>query len=127
LLDTTVLIDVLRCRPGVVERLTALRQHSEPPFTTAINVEEIHRGLRPDEAAAVDVLFDGLRIASIGRAEGARAGDWRREQAAIGVTLTQADCLIAATAVSLGIPLATGNPKDFPMAGLEVQHWPVGG
>ena len=87
LLDTTVLIDVLRGRPGVVERLTALRQHAEPPFTTGINVEEIHRGLRPDETAAADVLFDGLRIASIGRAEGALAGDWRREQAAVGVAL----------------------------------------
>lgn len=23
--------------------------------------------------------------------------------------------------------LGTGNPKDFPMAGLQVDHWPVGG
>jgi hypothetical protein len=25
------------------------------------------------------------------------------------------------------VPLATGNPKHFPMAELEVEHWPVGG
>jgi predicted nucleic acid-binding protein len=122
-----VLIDLLRGRTQTVERLAALRlRHAEPPFTTAISVEEIHRGLRPTEREAVDRLFDGLRIASIGRAEGARAGDWRREHAAFGVTLAQADCLIAAAAVSLGVPLATGNPKDFPMAELHVQHWPVG-
>jgi len=24
------------------------------------------------------------------------------------------------------VPLATGNPKDFPMRELDVQHWPVG-
>ena len=27
----------------------------------------------------------------------------------------QADCLIAAAALALGVPLATGNPEDFPM------------
>jgi predicted nucleic acid-binding protein len=126
LLDTTVLIDVLRGRRGTVERLTALRQHGDVPYTTPISVEEIHRGLRDTERVAAARLFDGLRIASIGRPEGVRAGDWRRDHASAGMTLAQADCLIAAAAVALGVPLATGNPKDFPMRELEVQHWPVG-
>jgi len=89
-------------------------------------VEEIHRGIRVTELKAAEQLFDGLRIATIGRQEGRRAGDWRREHAAIGITLSQADCLIAAAAVSLGVPLATGNPKDFPMRDLMIEHWPVG-
>jgi predicted nucleic acid-binding protein len=42
------------------------------------------------------------------------------------VSLSQADCLIAAAAVAVGARLATGNPKDFPMAELEVEHWPAG-
>ena len=126
LLDTTVLIDVLRGRRRTVERLTALRQHGDVPYTTPISVEEIHRGLRATERIAAARLFDGLRIASIGRPEGVRAGDWRRDHASAGMTLAQADCLIAAAAVALGVPLATGNPKDFPMPELEVQHWPVG-
>jgi predicted nucleic acid-binding protein len=111
---------------AAVMRLAALRLHSEPPFTTAINVEEIHRGLRPAERLAANRLFDGLRMASIGRAEGIRAGDWRREHAVRGVTLAQADCLLAATAFELGVPLATGNPKDFPMPEVQIEHWPVG-
>ena len=126
LLDTTVLIDVLRGRPRTVERLTALRQHADVPFTTPISVEEVHRGLRATERDAATRLFDGLRIAPIGRDEGAQAGDWRHEHARTGVTLAQADCLIAATAVALGVPLATGNPRDYPMPELDVQHWPVG-
>jgi predicted nucleic acid-binding protein len=126
LLDTTVLIDVLRGRRRTVERLTALRQHGDVPYTTPISVEEIHRGLRATERVAAARLFDGLRIAPIGRPEGVRAGDWRRDHASAGMTLAQADCLIAAAAVALGVPLATGNPKDYPMPGLEVQHWPVG-
>ncbi|MFN2467929.1 MAG: hypothetical protein ABR521_07365 [Gaiellaceae bacterium] len=40
--------------------------------------------------------------------------------------LTQADCLIAAAALSAGARLATGNPKDFPMQGLGIDHWPAG-
>jgi predicted nucleic acid-binding protein len=126
LLDTTVLIDVLRGRRRTVARLTALRQHGDVPYTTPISVEEIHRGLRDTERVAATRLFDGLRIASIGRPEGVRAGDWRRDHASAGMTLAQADCLIAAAALALGVPLATGNPKDFPMQELEVQHWPVG-
>ena len=43
-----------------------------------------------------------------------------------GITLAQADCLIAAAAVSIGVPLATGNPKHFPMSELSVEHWLVG-
>jgi predicted nucleic acid-binding protein len=34
--------------------------------------------------------------------------------------------LIAAAALEVGVTLATGNPKDFPMEELEVEHWPVG-
>jgi predicted nucleic acid-binding protein len=126
LLDTTVLIDVLRGRPGTVERLGALRQHGEIPFTTPINVEEIHRGLRESERTAAIHLFDGLRIAPIDRVQGVQAGDWRRDHASNGVTLAQADCMIAAVAVAIGVPLATGNPKHFPMRELRVEHWPVG-
>ncbi|HSC02292.1 MAG TPA: type II toxin-antitoxin system VapC family toxin [Solirubrobacteraceae bacterium] len=126
LLDTTVLIDVLRGRPGTIERLRSLRRQPGVPCTTAINVEEIHRGLRDDEEAAVDQLFNGLRVVDISRAHGELAGHWRRDHAAAGVTLAQADCLIAATAVALGIPLATGNPRHFPIPELDLQHWPVG-
>jgi predicted nucleic acid-binding protein len=126
LLDTTVLIDLLRGRPGAIQRLGSLRRHPGVPCTTAVNVEEIHRGLRVDERAAADQLFDGLRVVEIGRGEGELAGGWRREHAARGITLAQADCLIAAAAVTGAIPLATGNPKHFPMTELDLQHWPVG-
>lgn len=126
LLDTTVLIDILRGRPSTIGRLRSLRRLPGVPCTTAINVEEIQRGLRPEETAAADQLFDGLKVVEINRAHGELAGRWRRDHAAIGVTLAQSDCLIAAAAVALAVPLATGNPRHFPLPELEVQHWPVG-
>lgn len=125
LLDTTVLIDVLRGR-GAVGRLRGLRASGDLPVACAINVEEIVRGLRPGEEVPARSLVEGLRLAPLGDAEGWRAGAWRRDFAARGVTLSQADCLVAAAAVSIGARLATGNPKHFPMPGLTVEHWPAG-
>jgi predicted nucleic acid-binding protein len=126
LLDTTVLIDVLRGKPAV-GRLRELRDAGALPFACAINVEEIFRGLQPGEEPAVAKLFDGLRLVPLGQEEGERAGAWRRDFAGRGVTLAQSDCLVAAAASSVGARLATGNPKDFPMEGLTVEHWRVGG
>lgn len=126
LLDSTVLIDHLRGRP-VGDRLEALATSGEVLATTGINIEEVVRGLRPRERTSAQALFDGLVVLPIAREEGIRAGTWRREFAARGVTLSQADCLIAAAAVSSGARLATGNPRDFPMKGLDVEPWPAGG
>jgi predicted nucleic acid-binding protein len=125
LLDTTVLIDVLRGR-AAAQRLLAMRTTGQVPWVCAINVEEVWRGMRPGEERAVRRLFDGLRVAPLGRAEGELAGGWRRGFAQQGVTLAQADCLVAAAAAAVGARLATGNPKDFPMREIEVEHWPVG-
>jgi len=125
LLDTTVLIDALRGR-SARDRLLALRASAALPWVCAINIEEVTRGLRESEQGVAERLFDGLRIAALARREGERAGIWRRQFAARGVTLSQSDCLIAAAALAVDARLATGNPKHFPMAELEVEHWPVG-
>jgi len=125
LLDTTVLIDALRGRPAAA-RLSSLRPKLSAPYVCAINVEELWRGCRPDEEAVVGRLLSGLRVAPLGQEEGELAGRWRREHASRGMTLSQSDCLIAAAALGVGARLATGNPKDFPMAELTVEHWPVG-
>ncbi len=90
----------------------------------AISVEEIWRGVRPSEHNVVRRLFRGLRVAPLAVSEGTQAGTWRREFAERGVTLHQADCLIAAAAVGIGAGLATANVDDFPMPELTVEHWP---
>ncbi len=125
LLDTTVLIDVLRGRPAA-ERVRALRDIGQAPWICAINVEEVLRGARSAEDALVTRFLGGMRLARLDLAEGERAGRWRKEYAERGVTLSQADCLIAAAAVGVGARLATGNPKHFPMPELNVEHWPAG-
>jgi predicted nucleic acid-binding protein len=125
LLDTTVLIDVLRGRPAA-DRVLAMRRYGDVPLTSAINVEEVIRGLRPVEATASGRLFDGLRIVPIRRPEAEQAGQWRRGFASRGVALSQADCLIAAACHSAGATLATANVRQFPMRAVRVEDWPVG-
>jgi predicted nucleic acid-binding protein len=126
LLDSTVLIDILRGRQGAIARLDRLRNRGDHAWTSAINVEEIVRGLLPGEGDGARALFLGLRIAPLGRDEGWRAGEWRQELSRRGRTVSQADCLVAAAAVAIDARLATGNPADFPMPDLTVEHWPVG-
>jgi len=126
LLDTTVVIDLLRGRPDAIRRLRRLRDSGDQPYVCAINVEETARGLRPSDVEPARRLLGALRIAALGAEEGWRAGEWRRDFAARGRTLSQADCLIAAAALALGGRLATGNPRDFPIDMLDVEHWPAG-
>ena len=125
LLDSTVLIDSLRGRPAA-DRVAGLRRRGGEPWTCAISVEEIWRGLRPDEEPVARRLFTGLRIAPLGVTEGSLAGTWRRQFAERGITLHQADCLIAAAALGIDAALATANIADFPMPELTVEHWPIG-
>lgn len=109
-----------------MQRVEAIARGGDVLATTGVNVEEVVRGLRPGEEAAADTLFGGLVVLPIGLEDGKRAGAWRRDFAAHGITLSQADCLIAAAAVTAGARLATGNPRDYPMPELVVEHWPVG-
>ena len=125
LLDTTVLIDALRGLPAM-ERVRGLRDTAQVPWVCAVNVEEVLRGTNREEEAGVLHLLNGLHMAPLGQTEGELAGRWRRDYARKGITLGQADCLIAAAAMGIGARLATGNPKHFPMPELDMEHWPVG-
>jgi len=125
LLDTTVLIDALRGR-GAVARMRALRAAGDVPHVCAVNVEELVRGVRDREWERTRRFLSALEVVPLGLLEGSRAGAWRRSFALRGRTLHQADCLVAAAALRVGGRLATGNPKDFPMEEIVVEHWPVG-
>lgn len=126
LLDSTVVIDLLRHRAGAMSRLRDVQEQEDVPFVCAVTVEEVTRGLRPSEDDDVVELLEALSVAPLGVPEGRLAGFWRRSAAKRGRSLHQADCLIAAAAVGVGARVATGNPKDFPMRGVQVEHWPVG-
>jgi hypothetical protein len=124
LLDSTVLVDLLRGRKGTRDQLEALQAEGGVPFVCAISAFEISAGFKAREREAAGALFEGLGVAPLGIAEGRLAGWWHSRFAARGRTLSRADCLIAAAAVGIGARLATANVKDFPMKEVSVEFWP---
>lgn len=125
LLDTTVLVDVLRRNGRVLDRL---RRHSGPYIASVISVDELVYGMGKGAAdrERTELLIDGLELLPVGLAESRLAGEWRRSHRAEGTILKRADTLIAATAYTAGLSLATANVKDFPVREITVEHWPSG-
>jgi predicted nucleic acid-binding protein len=118
-LDTSVVIDFLRGAEYTGE-LIARR----PLLVSPITIHGVLRGMRPGEETKTFDLLTGLKVVPIGQGEAALSAHWRRKFAARGMTLHLPDALIAAGATLQGIPLATGNIKDFPMPELRVEQWP---
>lgn len=110
-LDTTVLIDVLR---GHRPALDYLRSLNEIPACSEITRVEVMRGIRNRERDAVEQLMRTLRWVpvdeQIARRAGALGRAWRRSHA-----LASADLVIGATAQELAAGLATSNVRHFPM------------
>lgn len=111
-LDTTVLVDVLRGHAPAVEYVLGFEQVAVCSEVTRI---EVLRGLRSEERRPAERLFQQLRWVAVDEEVARVAGElgrrFRRSHAAIGV----ADLTIAATAERLALPLATTNIKHFPM------------
>ena len=117
LLDTDVLIDLLRGRPPAKLFLEEVTRHAVP-CCSVISVAEIHVGMHPAEREPTDALLDGLVVLPITRPIAEMAGHFKGRTK--GRRLELADCLIAATACTEGASLATGNVKDYPMQEITI-------
>jgi predicted nucleic acid-binding protein len=123
LLDTSVLIDVLRSRQRRRELLAELARGGHSLATTALNVAEVFAGMRPEEQKQTEALLDVLDCYALTRTAGQLAGTLKNKWARKGRTLTLADAIVAAVALEQGCTLMTDNRKDFPMP--ELQHYPL--
>lgn len=110
-LDTTVLIDVLR---GHRPALGYLRSLDTLPACSEITRVEVMRGIRIRERDEVEQLMRSLRWIPVDEQIARRAGGlgrtWRRSH-----LLASADLVIGATAQELSAGLATANVRHFPM------------
>lgn len=110
-LDTTVLIDVLRGHQAATDFLLRLE---ETPACSEVTRVEVLRGIRSAERRETERLLQTLRWIPvdepIARTAGGLGRRLRRSHGAVGA----ADLIIAATAEHVGLPLATTNVKHFP-------------
>jgi predicted nucleic acid-binding protein len=123
LLDTSVLIDVLRLRKQRRDWLAQAARDGHSLSTTTLNVAEIYAGMRPGEESQTEALLAGLESYEINGTDARVAGKLKSSWAMKGRSLTLDDAIIAAITIERGCALVTDNRKDFPMA--EVRLYPL--
>jgi len=119
-LDSSVVIDLLR---GDVRDGSVLAPEREPVMISAVTVHEVLAGLRDGEGELTTAVLASFVVVPLAAAEAELSARWRREFRSQGITLDIADTAIGATAALRGVPLVTGNPKDFPMRELHLEPW----
>ena len=119
LLDTAVLVDILRAFPSAVEWLSGQDRLGVSPVVWLEIIEGAENAR--DQTRAVDLLrcFEKIEMAPADF-------DWAIQQALrfrLSHNVDMMDCLIASSAQRLGVPLFTRNLKHFePMIGTLAQR-----
>ena len=124
LLDTTVLVDVLRGRRQRREHLADLAQAGHVLATTLLNVAEVYAGMRAGEEPEAEGLFAGLRLYAMSGLSARLAGQLKNTWSGKGRTLSLADSIVAAIAIENECYLITDNQKHFPMEEILLYQLP---
>jgi len=124
LLDTSVLIDILRNRRGRRQFVAELVRAGHTLATSALNVAEVYAGMRSEEHDRTNTFIASLDCLDVTASIGKLAGDLKRSWALRGKTLTLADTIVAAVALENHCRLLTDNRKDFPMPDLQLYPLP---
>lgn len=115
LLDTNILIDVLKNRGESRRFVEELVERGHTLATSTISIGEVYAGMRRGEEARTDSLLSSIEAYPVNARIAVRGGqlvnEWRRR----GRTLSLDDMLIAATALENELAFMTDNRKDFPM------------
>jgi predicted nucleic acid-binding protein len=119
LLDSDVIIEILRGNRTIIGNLAALEGSGTPTYCTAIAWAKVFAGVRAGEETVTENFFavrgEVVLDARTGRQAGAYLARYSRSH---GVEL--ADALVAAAAGSSGLRLWTLNRRHYPMKDLEL-------
>lgn len=119
LLDTDILIWVLRNNKFFVEKVSQMKE-SSPLSISVISVAEIYKNIFPSELTTTeDYLYQHI-IFEIDQKIAKIAGLYWQQYNKQLKALSLADCLVAATANVNNLTLVTLNTKHFPMTDIQI-------
>jgi predicted nucleic acid-binding protein len=119
LFDSGILIRHLRNQPGYPELTDRLMDEADVHISAMTRLEVV-RGMRERERGVTLGLFDSLQTIPVTGKIADLAGEFIRSWRERGVTLGDADAIIAATAIHHKLTLVTTNVRHFPMPELTV-------
>lgn len=124
-LDTDIVVDVLRGRVGVIRRLAAVSP--DHVGVTSMSVAELRYGVLASadprrNQAEVDRFLAQVRVLPFGNRSAAVHARLRHELRAHPIGPN--DLVIAATTLAAGATLVTANARKFErVSGLTVENW----
>jgi predicted nucleic acid-binding protein len=118
-LDTDIVIDLLKKKQPVIDRYLRLLESGVTPLLSPIVVAEVYAGTFEREHKMIENLFDHCHTVNVDRAIATQAGRYAKQfrKSFNGISLE--DFLLAATARVHRCPLWTRNRKHFPMPDIE--------
>lgn len=122
LLDTSVLVDVLRARNNRRSLLASLLYEGHSLTTSVLNVAAIYAGMRSSEEAQTAEFLSGLECLELNLSAARLAGHLKNSWAKKGRTLTLSDTIVAAIAIENRCTLFTDDRKDFPMPEIQLHQ-----
>ncbi|MBI5047033.1 type II toxin-antitoxin system VapC family toxin [Candidatus Micrarchaeota archaeon] len=121
LLDTTVLIHLLKGDSAAIARIDKLKNEGNLLYTTTVNIYEYLKGIETLNTSAkirnrnaLKVLLSGLTVMVIDILASEKSAEIYANLRKKGITIDEGDYLIAGTALSNGIfTIVTRNEKHF--------------
>ncbi len=119
-LDTNIVIDLLKKVPTIVARFLALLEAETTFLISPIVVAEVYAGAFRREHKDIEALFDLCQRVSMDSDTGRMAGLYANQYAKAFQGIALEDYLLAATARAHRCPLWTHNRKHYPMDDIEL-------
>ena len=119
-LDTNIVIDLLKKMPPVVERYLFLLEAQTTFLISPIVVAEVYAGAFKREHKDIEALLDLCQRVPMDSDTGRLAGLYANQYAKAFQGIALEDFLLAATARAHRCPLWTRNRKHYPMDDIEL-------
>lgn len=129
LLDTDVLIGLLRNNEDAVKKISKLLEKHIILFTTTINTAELYFGAHlskrsQENLKAVDKLVKTIKIIPFEFIHSKIYGDIRSNLQKKGEMINELDIFIATIAIEKGLPIITRNTGHFErISKLKIDNW----